>query len=126
MEYHGQITNNVRLQDAKLQQLLVNYQNLVLTAQQQVDDAIARFLRSRIQAEDLRRSDRAGRRAKTVHAAQGTLNIAMDQYEQGAADFTLLWITLPHMPDMWSWLDAQATARRARTHAVSKAHKVAL
>jgi outer membrane protein TolC len=33
---YGQITNNVRLQDATLQQLLIDYQNTVLAAQQQV------------------------------------------------------------------------------------------
>ena len=40
---YGQITNNVRFHDAKLQQLLVDYQNAVLTAQQQVNDAISLF-----------------------------------------------------------------------------------
>ena len=39
---YGQITNNVRFQDAKLQQSLVDYQNAVLKAQQQVDDGISR------------------------------------------------------------------------------------
>lgn len=76
---YGQITNNVRLQDATLQQLLVNYQNLVLTAQQQVDDAISSYLQSRNQLIDLRRS---------VIAARSALNIAVDQYEQGAINFT--------------------------------------
>src|SRR5215472_14691173 len=46
---YGQITNNVRLQDAKLQQLLVDYQNTVLTAQQQVDNGLVSFLQSRAQ-----------------------------------------------------------------------------
>jgi hypothetical protein len=39
-----------------LQQYLVDYQNSVLTAQQQVEDGIAIFLLSRSQAEYLRRS----------------------------------------------------------------------
>ena len=38
---YGQITNNVRLQDARLQQLLVDYQNTVLRAQQEVENGIA-------------------------------------------------------------------------------------
>ena len=37
---YGQITNNVRLQDAKLQQLLVDYQNTLLSAQQEVDNGL--------------------------------------------------------------------------------------
>lgn len=57
---YGQITNDVRLQDAKLQQLLVDYQSTVLTAQQQVNDAIATFVQSRVQASDLQKSVRAG------------------------------------------------------------------
>jgi outer membrane protein TolC len=67
------------LQDATLQQLLVNYQNLVLTAQQQVNDAISTFLQSRAQVGDLRRS---------AQAARNALNAATDQYEQGATNFT--------------------------------------
>jgi NodT family efflux transporter outer membrane factor (OMF) lipoprotein len=53
---YGQITNNVRLQDAKLQQSLVDYQNAVLKAQQQVDDGISSFLQSRVQVGYLRKS----------------------------------------------------------------------
>ena len=64
---YGQITNNVRLQDATLQQYLVDYQNSVLTAQQQVEDGIATFLLSRSQAKYLHRS---------VAAANGALHIA--------------------------------------------------
>jgi NodT family efflux transporter outer membrane factor (OMF) lipoprotein len=76
---YGQITNNVRLQDARLQQLLVDYQSTVLKAQQQVDDGISLFLQSRAQAEFLRRS---------AVAARGALKIALEQYEGGATDFT--------------------------------------
>jgi NodT family efflux transporter outer membrane factor (OMF) lipoprotein len=76
---YGQITNNVRLQDATLQQYLVDYQNSVLTAQQQVEDGIATFFLSRSQAEYLRRS---------VAAANGALYIATLEYQQGTRDFT--------------------------------------
>jgi NodT family efflux transporter outer membrane factor (OMF) lipoprotein len=76
---YGQITNNIRLQDAKLQQLLVDYQNTVLSAQQEVDNGLATYLQSRTQAEFLRRS---------VQAANSALRIARDQYELGATSFT--------------------------------------
>jgi outer membrane protein TolC len=76
---YGQITNNVRLQDAKLQQLLVDYQNTVLSAQQEVDNGLVSYLQSRNQAEFLRRS---------VQAASGALRIATEQYEQGGVSFT--------------------------------------
>ena len=76
---YGQITNNVRLQDARLQQLLVDYQNTVLTAQQQVDNGLSTFLQSRQQVGYLRSS---------AQAASGALNIALEQYGQGSTDFT--------------------------------------
>jgi NodT family efflux transporter outer membrane factor (OMF) lipoprotein len=76
---YGQITNNVRVQDAKLQALLIEYQDAVLKAQQEVEDGIATFIHSRAQAEALKRS---------VAAGEGALQIAMLQYRQGIADFT--------------------------------------
>jgi NodT family efflux transporter outer membrane factor (OMF) lipoprotein len=76
---YGQITNNVRLQDAKLQQLLVDYQNTVLKAQQEVDNGLSAFLQSRLQVGFLRLS---------AEAASGAFKIATEQYEQGATDFT--------------------------------------
>ena len=76
---YGQITNNVRLQDATLQQLLVDYQNGVLQAEQQVGDGISAFLNSRSQAEFLRRS---------ADAASGALRVATVRYEHGEVDFT--------------------------------------
>jgi NodT family efflux transporter outer membrane factor (OMF) lipoprotein len=76
---YGQITNNVRLQDATLQQLLVDYQNAVLAAEQQVDNGISTFIQSRSQAEYLRRS---------ADAALGSLNVATTQYDSGMTDFT--------------------------------------
>ena len=81
---YGQITNNVRLQDATLQQLLINYQNAVLVAQQQVSDAIATFLESRVQADNLRQS---------VRAARNALGVAREQYEQGATNFTTVLVS---------------------------------
>lgn len=76
---YGQITNNVRLQDARLQQLLVDYQNTVLNAQQQVDNGLSTFLQSRQQVGFLRGS---------AEAAKGALRVATQQYNQGATDFT--------------------------------------
>ncbi len=76
---YGQITNNVRVQDAKFQQLLIDYQNAVLQAQQEVGDGIAAFIHSREQAAFLQQS---------VGAAEGALRIAVLQYRDGTADFT--------------------------------------
>ena len=76
---YGQITNNVRVQDAKYQTLLIDYQNAVLKAQQEVEDGIAAFIHAREQAAFLQQS---------VGAAEGALRIALIQYRQGIADFT--------------------------------------
>ena len=69
----------MRLQDAKLQQLLVDYQNTVLSAQQQVDNALVSFVQSQAQVVFLRSS---------AQAASGAFTIALQQYDQGATDFT--------------------------------------
>jgi NodT family efflux transporter outer membrane factor (OMF) lipoprotein len=76
---YGQISNNVRVQDAKYQQQLIDYQNTVLKAQQEVENGIAAFINSREQAAFLQQS---------VGAAEGALRIALIQYRQGIADFT--------------------------------------
>ena len=76
---YGQITNNVRVQDARLQTLLIAYQNTVLKAQEEVEQGLAGFLQGRQQVDLLRRS---------VAAAQHALRIAIDQYQLGTRDFT--------------------------------------
>ena len=75
----GRLDNNVRVQDARFEELLVVYQNTVLAAQQEVENGIATFTQSREQAKFLRDS---------VDAAQRALEIAMLQYTEGTADFT--------------------------------------
>lgn len=76
---YGQITNNVRVQDARFQQLLVDYQNTVLKAQQEVENGITIFTQSRTQVGFL---------TKSVTAAEDALRIALIQYKEGTADFT--------------------------------------
>ena len=76
---YGQITNTVRVQDAKLQGLLVDYQNAVLKAQKEVEDGLASFLQGREQVEFLR---------KSVAAADAALGLAILQWNLGTRDFT--------------------------------------
>ncbi len=76
---YGQITNNVRVQDAKLQGLLVDYQNTVLKAQKEVEDGLATFRDSQGQVAELR---------KSVAAADAALGIALIEYNLGTRDFT--------------------------------------
>ena len=76
---YGQITNNVRVQDARFQALLLSYQNTVLKAQQEVEDSLAGFLRAQENAEYL---------AQSARAAKNSLDLATIQYQQGVTDFT--------------------------------------
>ena len=50
---YGRIANNVRLQDAKFQQTLLDYRTAVLTANQETEDGLVSFLRSQEQAKML-------------------------------------------------------------------------
>jgi outer membrane protein TolC len=76
---YGQITNQVRFQDAKLQELLITYQNTVLQAQQEVENFLIAFLKAQERAQKL---------AGATAAAQKTVDLATLQYREGIADFT--------------------------------------
>jgi NodT family efflux transporter outer membrane factor (OMF) lipoprotein len=76
---YGQITNQVRVEDAGLQTLLVNYQNAVLQAQQEVENGLASFLQGREEVDFLRES---------VAAANAALGLAIIQWNLGTRDFT--------------------------------------
>ncbi len=76
---YGQITNTVRAQDAELQAKLLDYKNVVLKAQREVDNGLSGFVQGRRQAEYLRRS---------TDAANKALTVAIDQYQLGTRDFT--------------------------------------
>ena len=78
---YGRIKNNVRAEDARFNQLVLSYQEMVLRANQEVEDAIVSFLRDHDQLRSLRRSTAAA--AKAVELSQL-------QYEQGFVDFQRL------------------------------------
>jgi NodT family efflux transporter outer membrane factor (OMF) lipoprotein len=76
---YGQITNQVRFQDAAFQELLLDYQNTVLKAQKEVEDALIAFLKAQQRAQKL---------AGAVAAAQDSYKLAILQYKEGITDFT--------------------------------------
>ena len=76
---YGQITNQVRGQDARYQEALVEYQNAVLKAQREVEDGLISFLKGQDSAEFL---------AQSTAAAKRSLDLATIQYREGIADFT--------------------------------------
>jgi NodT family efflux transporter outer membrane factor (OMF) lipoprotein len=76
---YGRLTNQVRVQDARFQQLLITYQNAVLKAQQEVEDSLTAFLRSQVRARHLGESTSAARRS---------FDLSTLQYREGVTDFT--------------------------------------
>lgn len=76
---YGQITNNVRLQDARFQELIFTYQNTVLQAQQEVENGLISFLKAQERVTSLTRA---------VDAAKRTVQLSLIQYREGATDYT--------------------------------------
>lgn len=76
---YGQITNNVRVQDAAFQALLAEYGNTVLRAQQEVEDGLIAFAKSQQRTALLQVAAAAARRSQAL---------AVLQYREGITDFT--------------------------------------
>ena len=98
---YGRLSNNIRLQDAKFQQSLLDYRTAVLTANQEAEDGLVAFLKSQEQDRIL---------AESVVAANKAYQIGISQYRVGTVDFTRLaqiQLTLVEQQD------AEASARGA-------------
>jgi NodT family efflux transporter outer membrane factor (OMF) lipoprotein len=78
---YGRLVNNVRLQDARFQELVATYQNSVLTAAQDVENGLVTFLRA---------SRRAAIQAESVKAATKAYTIGKSQYDEGTIELTPL------------------------------------
>ena len=76
---YGRIVNNVRVQDARFQELAFAYQNTVLQAGKEAEDGIVGYLNAHEQTRNLNAS---------VNAAERTVQISFDQYRDGVIDFT--------------------------------------
>lgn len=75
---YGRIKNNVRVQDARLQQALINYREVVLQAAREVEDAMAGFIGTRKQFEIL---------AQTVDSAVRSNELSTLRYSEGFSDY---------------------------------------
>nr|WP_041770934.1 TolC family protein [Pseudomonas resinovorans] len=75
---HGRIKNDVRIQDARLQQLIEAYRDRVRQAAREADDA-ATGLAKALESERIR--------FESAEAAQRSLDLANAQYLEGFADF---------------------------------------
>lgn len=76
---YGRLRNNVRAEDARFEEALVNYQNTVLLAAREVEDALIGFTMAQQETEHLNRA---------VDDATRALKLAEVMYEEGAADYT--------------------------------------
>ena len=76
---YGRIQNNVRVQDARFQALIGDYENTVLQAQGEVENAIAAYLGTQRQVNFL---------SSSVASAARAVELAEFQYREGAVDFT--------------------------------------
>jgi NodT family efflux transporter outer membrane factor (OMF) lipoprotein len=75
---YGRIKNQVRVEDALLQQLIVNYEDTVLRAHQEVEDSLVGFLR---------KQEEAGFLHGCVTASQRSVDLSMLQYREGLVDY---------------------------------------
>ena len=80
---YGRLLNNIRLHDARLAERIVVYQNLVLKANAEAENGIARFLRGRQRTHWLKTS---------VVASQKATKVAIAQYKGGVIDFN--WVAI--------------------------------
>jgi NodT family efflux transporter outer membrane factor (OMF) lipoprotein len=75
---YGRLTNGVRVEDARLEQLLVSYRNTVLKAAQEVEDALTGYLNAQ---------EATAFEQRSVAAAQRSVGIAQVQYREGQVDY---------------------------------------
>jgi NodT family efflux transporter outer membrane factor (OMF) lipoprotein len=81
---YGRILNNVRNQDARLQEKLLQYQKTVLSAGREVEDALVAFLQYQLQARSLEES---------VREAIDSVELVQAQYRGGLVDFNRVFTT---------------------------------
>jgi NodT family efflux transporter outer membrane factor (OMF) lipoprotein len=75
---YGRIRNSVRAEDARFQQAVVNYRDVVLRANEEVENGIVGFLSEQDRVKSLDKSTRAAARS---------VEIAMRQYEKGLISY---------------------------------------
>jgi NodT family efflux transporter outer membrane factor (OMF) lipoprotein len=75
---YGRIENAVRVQDARLQQLLVDYRNTVIKAAQEAEDGMIGLVKAQ---------DAVGFAQNAANAADESVKLAFVQYREGIVDF---------------------------------------
>jgi NodT family efflux transporter outer membrane factor (OMF) lipoprotein len=75
---YGRLLNNIRVQDARFQELVASYQNTVLRAGAEVENGLVTFLRAQNRSRDL---------GQAVDAEASAFKEALAQYKGGLVDF---------------------------------------
>jgi outer membrane protein TolC len=78
---YGRILNNVRLQDARFQELVAGYQEAVLNGQLEVENGLVTYLKAQ---------QRAKLQDDSVKFATDAVKIVLDQYELGVVQISQL------------------------------------
>jgi NodT family efflux transporter outer membrane factor (OMF) lipoprotein len=76
---YGRLVNAVRVEDALFQELVATWQNTVLVAQRDVENAVIAYLRG---------AERVARLERSVAAANRAVDVSLIQYRGGATDYT--------------------------------------
>ncbi|MEN6450010.1 MAG: efflux transporter outer membrane subunit [Thermoguttaceae bacterium] len=75
---YGRLRNKIRVQEARFQQLAVQYQNVVLQANAEAENAIIAMLKAQQQVGSLQRS---------ADASSESVDLVSSQYREGTVDF---------------------------------------
>lgn len=75
---YGRLKNQVRIQDARFQQLLTSYQNTVLSAAREVEDGMTGYVYAKQEAVYL---------LQAIASSQRSMELAILQYEEGFVDY---------------------------------------
>lgn len=76
--YRGALIDQVRVQDAVFEQSVLDYQNTVLTAQSEVEDALMRIATAKSAVKDF---------TQALRSARQSAELALDLYEAGQSDY---------------------------------------
>lgn len=77
--HYGRLKNNIRIQDAKFEQLLIGYNESVLQALREVEDAMIGFHKAKEQTHELQQS---------VDASEHAVKLALVLYRNGIENYT--------------------------------------
>ncbi len=102
---YGQITNMVRMQDAMFQEKLLNYMNVILVAQKEVQDSMTRYI-------EMKKA--VAHYEEAVRAAMKATALTLIQYREGETGYTaVLYAQQQQLYTQMSLVNAKADLPKA-------------